>query len=212
MGIQPAEKQLTRSGKNEFSARFQSSLSKIFMHSAGTSQREAGAQKEQPVIKTQQVQKVRTVSNASSLKRSSKAGWDLWNRSQYCNNLCKLGTDKINQNTVFQKSGIFFTQYRLYWTLHFFPFKTSCCTFCPQHTFPTNSKTLLLEPEISTWIILYKCLSLLKSVVYILETITKLQKFMATFFSTDWQSFEFPSLVANDIQPCYPISLILLHL
>lgn len=35
---------------------------------------------------------------------------------------------------------------------------------------------------------------------------------MATFISTDWQSFELPSLVANDIQPCYPISLILLHL
>lgn len=35
---------------------------------------------------------------------------------------------------------------------------------------------------------------------------------MATFIFADWQSFEFPSLVANDIQPCYPISLILLHL
>lgn len=91
-----------------------------------------------------------------------------------------------------------------------------CCTFCPQYTaqctFPTNSKKILPEPEISTWIMLYECLSVLKSVVYIPETITKLQKFMATFIPADWQSFELPSLVANDIQPCYPISLTLLHL
>lgn len=45
--------------------------------SAGTSWREAGAQKEQSVIKTKQLQKVGTVSNGSSLKRSSKAGWHL---------------------------------------------------------------------------------------------------------------------------------------